>query len=132
MSMGTVEMERRILELERDRDLVEAQVCTKCGDDHERQGQRYCLSCHAAYMREWRKTHPLTDAQKLRANARSMANEYRKRGHLVPEPCETCGSEAVEMHHDDYSRPLDVRWMCRGCHLEFHRDVSRANTGDDR
>jgi hypothetical protein len=38
----------------------------------------------------------------------------------VPEPCERCGAPDAEKHHDDYSRPLAVRWLCRSCHLALH------------
>jgi hypothetical protein len=56
-----------------------------------------------------------------RAVARSYANVYKQRGHLVPEPCEVCGDTDVEMHHDDYDEPLRVRWLCRWHHLEETR-----------
>lgn len=25
------------------------------------------------------------------------------------------------MHHPDYSKPLEVVWMCRPCHLAEHK-----------
>ena len=40
---------------------------------------------------------------------------------LIRLPCEKCGSQKVDAHHDDYLKPLDVRWLCRRHHLEFHR-----------
>ncbi|KKK91601.1 hypothetical protein LCGC14_2711310 [marine sediment metagenome] len=44
-------------------------------------------------------------------------------GQLMREPCEKCGStKMVEAHHDDYSRPLDVRWLCHVCHMGFHAE----------
>ncbi len=37
-------------------------------------------------------------------------------------PCEDCGSENnVHAHHDDYTKPLEVRWLCRECHTEWHK-----------
>jgi len=72
-------------------------------------------------MREWRKDHPLNAEQRRKDNCRSYANAYKKRGLLKPRPCETCGFFVTEMHHDDYDKPLEVRWLCRKCHLAFHR-----------
>jgi hypothetical protein len=51
-----------------------------------------------------------------------------ERGVLTPQPCEVCGANgefadgrrAVQAHHDDYNRPLDVRWLCQPCHHEWH------------
>lgn len=41
-------------------------------------------------------------------------------GRLVRQPCEQCGQKA-QAHHDDYSKPLDVRWLCTTHHAEWHR-----------
>ena len=76
---------------------------------------------HAAYMREWRKTHPMTEEQRVKDRARSYANVYLRRGKLKKRPCEFCGSPESQMHHEDYSRPLWVHWFCRTCHLILHR-----------
>lgn len=38
-----------------------------------------------------------------------------------PETCEACGRRGKpDAHHEDYSRPLDVRWLCRRCHKRVH------------
>jgi hypothetical protein len=74
---------------------------------------------HAAYMRRWRRLHPLSEEQRRRDSARSYAGVYRRRGLLEPEPCIVCGAPEVEMHHADYRRPLDVKWLCRFHHLEL-------------
>lgn len=42
-------------------------------------------------------------------------------GRLVKQPCEECGSTVrVHGHHDDYSKPLEVRWLCPQHHAELH------------
>lgn len=42
-------------------------------------------------------------------------------GRLLRRPCEVCGTEPAHAHHDDYSKPLDVRWLCPAHHGEEHR-----------
>jgi len=93
-----------------------------CGNI-SRQGQRDCLECHAAQMREFRRTHEMTDDQRRKGICRSYANVYKNRGVLVPEPCK-CGCFDVEMHHDDYDKPLAVEWLCRPCHLDLHAEAA--------
>ena len=67
---------------------------------------------------------PLTVEQRLRANARSYAKVYLRRGKLERGCCEVCGLPGEEMHHDDYSKPLAVRWLCRKHHVELHAGVA--------
>ncbi|HXJ57986.1 MAG TPA: hypothetical protein VNU68_15125 [Verrucomicrobiae bacterium] len=95
-------------------------ICSACGGEHERLNQRYCSPCHASYMREWRKTHPLGIEQKKRDAARSYANVYKRRGVLSRTPCEICGDVNSEMHHPDHELPLVVVWLCWSCHLDWH------------
>lgn len=89
--------------------------------ESRRSGQFTCLGCHAAYMRRWRAEHAPTDEQRRRGIARSYAHVYVKRGVLKRQPCERCGAEPAQMHHADYSKPLEVTWVCRPCHLSLHR-----------
>lgn len=43
-----------------------------------------------------------------------------KTGKLTKQPCEVCGAIDSEAHHDDYSKPLDVRWLCSPHHNQHH------------
>ena len=41
------------------------------------------------------------------------------------QPCEVCGTEEnVHKHHEDYSKPLDVRFLCTTHHGERHREIN--------
>lgn len=55
------------------------------------------------------------------------ANNAVRDGRLQRQPCEVCGTnEQVEKHHDDYGRPLDVRWLCHPHHRAHHVALRRA------
>jgi hypothetical protein len=49
-----------------------------------------------------------------------------RRGELVRKPCEVCGDPKTDGHHDDYSKPLEVRWLCRVHHIEHHTAGTQA------
>ncbi len=55
-----------------------------------------------------------------------------ERGLIVrPERCEDCnGTNRVEGHHNDYAKPLEVRWLCRICHKAWHRKHGEAANAD--
>jgi len=74
--------------------------CCKC-DNNLTSKRKYCNSCHAAYMREWRKAHKPNDEQRIKAIVRSTTNMLVRRGKLKKLPCEICGNIKVEAHHDD-------------------------------
>ena len=83
--------------------------------------QHYCRAGHGAYAREHRPRQvDLSDEQRQRAVARAYANVYQRRGKLLPEPCAVCHDPSAQKHHDDYSKPLQVTWLCRKCHLTIH------------
>lgn len=63
-------------------------------------------------------------AEKRRATY--LTSNAIRDGRLIRQPCEVCGAEKVEAHHDDYSKPLEVRWLCRKHHLEHHGKQQRA------
>ena len=57
-----------------------------------------------------------------RIRARRRARNARVSGRLIRQACEVCGAtENVHAHHDDYRHPLQVRWLCRMHHNEYHQ-----------
>lgn len=101
--------------------------CSKCGKSHSRK-HYWCADCHASYMRQWRKSHPLTPIQAYKDRSRSYAGTNKRRGNIVEKPCCICGAKA-EMHHEDYSEPLKVDWFCREHHLLLHKIKQLCDRG---
>lgn len=65
----------------------------------------------------YKKRRALLDREKNAARAKV----YRaiRSGELISQPCEVCGAtKNIEAHHWDYSKPLDVQWLCREHHIE--------------
>ena len=52
--------------------------------------------------------------------ARAAVSNALRDGRLERGPCEVCGALKVQGHHDDYSKPLEVRWLCKKHHDEYH------------
>lgn len=85
-----------------------------------------------AYMQKYNATetaHAASRRQMQRAKAiypekvaaREMIKSAVKHGKIVRGPCEKCGASNAHAHHHDYSKPLDVHWLCRKCHGIEHR-----------
>jgi hypothetical protein len=72
-------------------------------------------------MRKWRPAYSgLSEENRRKGICRSKLKVYRKRGKIRRGPCEICGvRENVEAHHQDYSRPFFVVWLCRPHHVEI-------------
>lgn len=47
------------------------------------------------------------------------------RGTLTRKPCEVCGDINSESHHPDYSKPLEVHWLCRAHHQSLERQLKK-------
>lgn len=76
------------------------------------------------YMRNYRKRQGVP----LKNKARMAAAQAIYSGKLVRQPCEVCGAVKVDAHHDDYSKPLDVRWLCPEHHRQLHKEDRQAAT----
>lgn len=62
---------------------------------------------------------------KRRQTAHSAVAKAVKNGDLVRQPCETCSNPKSVGHHDDYDKPLDVRWLCQACHTQHHKRIAK-------
>ena len=75
------------------------------------------LSHHERKQRYFEK-HP------LQAAAMKIYKYAIRQGKLVRGPCAVCGAtEGIDGHHTDYTKPLDVVWLCKPHHREEHRKM---------
>jgi hypothetical protein len=90
-----------------------------------------CRAKQEAYRKSG-KAAPTTNATRWKweqinqhkRRAESIATNAQKRGELIkPERCQECDRKIarLEKHHDDYSKPLQVRWLCSKCHGKTRR-----------
>lgn len=111
-----------------------------------------CVKCKkAAYMRRWWNSKTLDERRAMTARRTPRPKPYtpevvasigRSRarypekvaarraiqrevnaGRVARLAC-FCGDPKSEAHHPDYSKPLDVMWLCRKHHGEMHRKVA--------
>lgn len=116
--------------------------------------QTVCKPCQVAKSKAWREANPVRrKAQRRRYSARHAERErewtrrwraenrekkraqqllYRAvRGGQIERPasCAKCDAEGtIQAHHADYSRPLDVEWLCVRCHQRLHAEQRKAET----
>jgi len=68
---------------------------------------------------DWRAAN--RDTYNAHGRARGAVARALAKGVLVRQPCERCERVDTQAHHDDYDKPLDVRWLCPPHHREADR-----------
>jgi ribosomal protein S27AE len=76
---------------------------------------------HATANREWRRRN------RDRLAAHNAVARALKSGAIVRQACERCGEIKTQAHHDDYTKQLDVRWLCDPHHKDRHRELKQAS-----
>lgn len=83
--------------------------------------ERRKAQSRAAYQRNKAKRIAYDHARdRVKTNARSRIRVLVARGKIARMPCNVCGEIKSQAHHDDYSKPLDVTWLCPKHHKELH------------
>ncbi len=127
-------------------------ICTRClqelpAEAFYKSPAKVCKECHKAQMKEHYQTpgYRAKNAGYQRARldvpenlvkhkARQAVRGAVKRGEIIKERhCALCNSgQDIESHHRDYSKKLEVIWLCRNCHAIHHaaEAVKQANLKD--
>ena len=120
--------------------------CTRCGlgdSSLMKYGYRFdleankvfrmiCAKCNTERCRKYRSTKK--GAENMRKAVYKSIKKYPEKqkareklnclvvlGKIKRGVCETCGSPDTHAHHEDYSKPLNVAWLCRKCHCRLHK-----------
>lgn len=76
------------------------------------------------YGKEYIKKYP------NKYKAQTMVGNAIRDKKLFKEPCEVCGTtKNIHAHHDDYLKPLNVRWLCAAHHRQWHIENGEALNG---
>jgi hypothetical protein len=80
---------------------------------------------HAKATKAYRLKYP----ERYKAN--TILNNAVRSGKVKRQVCKTCRGKA-EAHHDDYSKPLKVQWLCAKDHTHHHRNKGERSIGAPR
>ena len=86
----------------------------------EYEAKRYREPGRRAKVKKYASEYRLRNPGK--AKARSKFNYHFRKGNIEREPCEICGDENSQAHHEDYAieNALNVKWLCFTHHREAH------------
>lgn len=83
--------------------------------DRERAKRPERVAKTVANTARWRNDKPEA------VSAHNKVARAIKSGRLVKQPCRVCGTmDNLHAHHHDYSKPLDVEWLCALHHHRHH------------
>jgi len=94
----------------------------------------YCNPCQNETTRKYYKKNQNKFYNVIRASekrypekviARAAVRTALQFNKLIrPEKCTRCGIRTIpHAHHEDYSKKLEVMWLCRACHALRHREI---------
>ncbi len=93
-------------------------------------------------LRYGKDNHFYRGGRRVDARVADIVDNALRYGKLVnPGQCSVCNSSAkfkdgrtaIQGHHDDYNKPLDVRWLCQMCHFDWHsknRPIKNNGAGE--
>lgn len=98
--------------------------------------QNWCRACLNPISTAWKKT-PIGRASVSRTQkhvkrnpktrkAQQVVSGQVKRGKMTRQPCCVCNQPNADAHHEDYSRPLDLVWLCDKHHKQRHVAIQQG------
>lgn len=112
--------------------------CKECNKRDVRENRAKRVDYYRAYDRKRgnrvtpERQQAYRDAYPKKTKARNAVGNGVRDGKLhKPKTCQQCGGGGfIHGHHDDYDKPLDVRWLCAACHHQWHAANGPGKNGD--
>ena len=97
------------------------------GNNREKSNKRR-REYHAKHKDRDYEIHKISsDKYRVRQKARHRLRYMVSVGKIVRGLCVICGNPKTQGHHADYTKPLDVQWLCAKHHGETHRKSKIVN-----
>lgn len=113
---------------EKEEGYLNSSYCKKCTTERKRRIRQEKMQdpVYRNMVKEKEREKSRADIQiKIKRACRSATNRAIAFGKLVKQPCEVCGvNENIDAHHDDYTDPLNIRWLCKTHHMQHHKSKS--------
>lgn len=113
-------------------------ICLHCGKEYLKIHRiKFCSdACRTAHRREQRKQYGKDNKEYFSDKVKNYAHnnpekiDAKNKARVIEIPenqlCQRCEkNKATQKHHEDYSKPLEVEFLCRKCHSKA--DAERRN-----
>lgn len=80
------------------------------------QTRYYCSQAKHKANKRWQ------DKNRLKHNIHNLVWRAIKTSKLLRQPCDVCSKRNAFAHHDDYSKPFEIKWFCNFHHSLYHRN----------
>ncbi len=117
--------------------------CKECVDKYSREYKKANRDLCTKYNQDWKKRNPEKVKIAHSRNDKSYAKKHPERrrainilyraiksGKIKRQPCIVCGNPKSQGHHEKYSKPLEVQWVCQTHHLRLHQFYRDFNCND--
>jgi len=106
-------------------------VCSRINKKGQKIYYYWCNDCNTERVKKYRDSGGIkkireavyrsVEKHKEKQSARAKLHYWIKKGLIKkPKHCEKCKEEKIEAHHTDYSKPLEVLWLCKKHHRQEH------------